>query len=67
MAMEIQMASYNPTLSNTIWVDPNTCTSQSTNMTLYGNSGSRGKSITIEMDINGSGSIASNAVPLNTE
>jgi prepilin-type N-terminal cleavage/methylation domain-containing protein len=62
MAMEIQMASYNPTLSNIIWVDPNSCTNQSLNLTYRGIQVAGPNSMTIEMDINGSGSVASNAV-----
>ena len=58
MAMEIQMASYNPTLTpSTIWRSPADCNSASPNMTYRGIQEATANSITIEMDINGNGVI----------
>ncbi len=57
MALEIEMASYNPTYTPYIWVDPGSCTPAP------GNQGNRGipaateSSITVESDVNENGVI----------
>ena len=53
MAMEIRMASYNPTLTSNIWVDPANCFSVAANQTYKGIQEATANSITIEMDIGG--------------
>jgi prepilin-type N-terminal cleavage/methylation domain-containing protein len=63
MAMEIQMASYNPTLNNNIWVSPADCVSASSNMTYRGIQAADPNSITIEMDMNGTGVINTTSNP----
>ncbi len=52
MALEIRMASYNQTLDNNIWRNPNDCTSGSANPTYKGIQVATANSMTIEMDIN---------------
>ena len=56
MAMEIQMASYNPFLTN-IWVTPGSCSGLSSNQNYKGIQEATANSITIEMDINDNGAI----------
>jgi len=56
MAMEIRMASYNSTLQNNIWLNPTNC-SASSNPTYKGIQEATPTSLTIEMDIDNSGSI----------
>jgi prepilin-type N-terminal cleavage/methylation domain-containing protein len=56
MAMEIQMASYNPNLVNNIWVDWKTCAGAGTNI-YRGIQEATANSITVEMDINDNGII----------
>lgn len=63
MAMEIQMASYNPTLECKIWVSPTDCASPSSNMTYRGIQAATANSITIEMDVNGTGVINTTSNP----
>ena len=53
MAMEIRMASYNPTLNSNIWVDPADCFSVAANQTYKGIQEATANSITIEMDVGG--------------
>lgn len=57
MATEIQMASYNPQVVKNIWVDPTSCTNASSNMTYKGIQAATTNSMTIEMDVNGTGVI----------
>jgi prepilin-type N-terminal cleavage/methylation domain-containing protein len=57
MAMEIQMASYNPGLDDHIWRDPANCTNPSAHSTYKGIQIAEANKITIEMDINDSGFI----------
>ena len=58
MAMEIQMASYNPTSQSSIWVvGQNDCVDVATNQTWKGIQEAGANSITVEMDINGNGAI----------
>jgi prepilin-type N-terminal cleavage/methylation domain-containing protein len=57
MAMEIQMASYNPGLDDHIWRNPADCTSASAHSTYKGIQIATANSITVEMDINDSGFI----------
>jgi prepilin-type N-terminal cleavage/methylation domain-containing protein len=59
MAMEIQMASYNPGLDDHIWRNPADCTTQADTLhqTYKGIQIATANSITIEMDINDSGFI----------
>jgi len=54
MAMEIRMASYNPTFApnNSLWMQPN-CSGLSTNPTWKGIQAATANSITVEMDIAG--------------
>jgi prepilin-type N-terminal cleavage/methylation domain-containing protein len=68
MAMEIQMASYNPGLDDHIWRSPADCNSSSANKTYKGIQEATANSITIEMDINDNGVINndSNANPSET-
>ena len=61
MALEIRMASYNQTLDNNIWRDPNDCSSASANPTYKGIQAATANSITIEMDINDSNVIDNTA------
>jgi type II secretory pathway component PulJ len=59
MALEIQMASFNPTYAIGIWVNPNTCSvSDSGNQAYGGIQAATGSSISIEEDINENGSVA---------
>ncbi|HUN55114.1 MAG TPA: prepilin-type N-terminal cleavage/methylation domain-containing protein [Smithella sp.] len=51
MAMEIQMASYNPLLKNNIWVSSTDCVSVASNQIYKGIQEAAANSITIEMDI----------------
>jgi len=57
MAMEIQMASYNPRLDDHIWRNPADCNSASAHPTYKGIQIATANSITVEMDINDSGFI----------
>ena len=61
MAMEIQMASYNPGLNDHIWRNPADCNSSSANKTYKGIQEATANSITIEMDINDNGAIDNNS------
>ncbi len=56
MAIEIQMASYNPTYAPGIWVDPATCLAGSGIQNYRGIQAATNSSITVEADISGSGS-----------
>jgi type II secretory pathway pseudopilin PulG len=62
MALEIQMASYNPTYATGMWREPVNCTGS-------GNQNSRGiqtatdSSITVEADINGNGGVLNSGSP----
>jgi hypothetical protein len=56
MAMEIRMASYNSSLKNSIWFNPSNC-SAAANPTYKGIQEATPTSLTIEMDIDNSGSI----------
>jgi len=59
MALEIGMASYNPTfapIANNLWVNSTTCTSTGTTQTYRGIQEATANSIAVEMDISGSGS-----------
>ena len=62
MAMEIQMASYNPNLTPpTIWRSPADCSSASANITYRGIQEATANLITIEMDLNGNAVINSDS------
>ena len=61
MAMEIQMASYNPQLTQNIWVSTTDCLSMSGNQPYKGIQEAGANSITVEMDINGNGVIDNTA------
>jgi len=61
MAMEIQMASYNPQLTQNIWVSTTDCLSTSGNQPYKGIQEAGVNSITVEMDINGNGVIDNTA------
>lgn len=59
MALEIQMASFNPTYATGIWVAPSTCSSaDSGNQAYKGIQAATDSSISIEEDINENGSVA---------
>jgi type II secretory pathway component PulJ len=60
MAMEIRMASYNPTFTTGIWLDPANCFSAATNQTYLGIQEATPTSITIEMDIDSTGVVGDN-------
>jgi hypothetical protein len=55
MALEIQMASYNPTFTTGIWTDPADCTSVSANQKYRGIQTATDSSITVEADVNDNG------------
>lgn len=57
MAMEIQMASYNPTRATGLWRDATNCGNAATQQTYRGIQGPTATSITIEMDLDSSGAI----------
>ena len=61
MAMEIQMASYNPQLKQNIWVSSADCVSVAGNQIYKGIQEAGANSITVEMDINGNGIIDNTA------
>jgi prepilin-type N-terminal cleavage/methylation domain-containing protein len=61
MAIEIQMASYNPTLKQNIWVSTTDCVSVAGNQIYKGIQEAGANSITVEMDINGNGLIDNTA------
>jgi len=57
MALEIGMASYNPTFASNLWVIPTgSCSTTSTNQTYRGIQEATANSIAVEMDISGSSS-----------
>jgi len=58
MSLEIQMASYNPTLSSSIWVNPSSCSGTGYNTTYRGIQIAGANTLTIEMDINDDGVIS---------
>jgi len=60
MAMEIRMASFNPTFTDTIWLDPGNCFSVSPNLTYRGIQDATPTSIIIEMDIDSTGVVGDN-------
>lgn len=55
MELEIQMASYNPTVATGIWRDPGNCANASGNQGYRGIQTATDSSITVEADIGGSG------------
>jgi prepilin-type N-terminal cleavage/methylation domain-containing protein len=61
MAMEIRMASYNPTFTDGIWRDAGTCTGAAASQSSRGIQEATASSITVEMDINGSGAVKDNS------
>lgn len=64
MAMELQMASYNPTRATGLWRSATSCGTAATQQNYLGIQGPTATSITIQMDLDGSGAIgdASNEV-----
>ena len=60
MAMEIQMASYNPLLKRNIWVSSSDCVSTAGNLLYKGIQEAGANSITIEMDITDAAGTATN-------
>jgi prepilin-type N-terminal cleavage/methylation domain-containing protein len=58
MSLEIQMASYNPRSSRTIWANPASCSGATPNMTYRGIQEAGANTLTIEMDINDNGTIS---------
>jgi type II secretory pathway pseudopilin PulG len=63
MALEIQMASYNPTFAPGMWADSGSCTAVSANQNDRGIQAATDSSITIEADINDNGSVARSGNP----
>lgn len=63
MAIEIQMASYNPTYATGMWANPASCTAVSANQNYFGIQGATDSSITIEADINDNGSVVRSGSP----
>ena len=63
MAVEIQMASYNPTFAPNIWINPGNCTAVSANQNRWGIQAATGSSITVETDINENGSVLRSGTP----
>ena len=61
MAMEIRMASYNPTLNNNIWVNPSLCAGLSGNQNYRGIQAVGANSISVEMDMDASSTIGNQA------
>ena len=59
MALEIQMASYNPRSTSNIWQNPATCTAASGNQNYRGIQAATASSISIEMDANENGVVGS--------
>jgi type II secretory pathway component PulJ len=59
MGMEIRMVSFNPTFTDTIWINP-TCSGTSSNLTYRGIQAATATSITIEMDIDSTGIVGDN-------
>ena len=57
MAMEIQMASFNPTRATGLWRSATSCGTMATQQTYRGIQGPTATSITIEMDLDNSGAI----------
>jgi len=53
MALEISMASFNPTFTSNLWVSPSNCTSTSGNQEYKGIQEASASAITVEMDIRG--------------
>lgn len=53
MALEISMASFNPTFTSNLWVSPTNCTSTSGNQSYKGIQEATASAITVEMDIRG--------------
>lgn len=60
MTMEVAMASYNPTLGSNIWRNPANCGNASANQAYKGIQLADANSITVEMDIGGSGGVGDN-------
>ena len=63
MAIEIQMASYNPTYAIGMWANPASCTAVSANQNYFGIQAATDSSITIEADINDNGSVVRSGSP----
>jgi len=63
MALEIQMASYNPRSTQNIWQNPATCTAASGSQNYRGIQAATASSISIEMDVNDNGLIAGSGNP----
>ncbi|MGD0275963.1 MAG: prepilin-type N-terminal cleavage/methylation domain-containing protein [Syntrophales bacterium] len=60
MAMEIRMASYNQSMTNSVWVNPTNCAAAA-NPTYKGIQEATPTSLTIEMDIDNSGAVGDHA------
>ena len=63
MAIEIQMASYNPTYATGMWANPASCTAVSANQNYCGIQAATDSSITVEADINDNGSVVRSGAP----
>jgi type II secretory pathway pseudopilin PulG len=63
IAIEIQMASYNPNYTPGMWIDPGSCTAASASQNYWGVQAATGSSITVEADINENGSVIRSGAP----
>jgi Tfp pilus assembly protein PilW len=63
MAMEIQMASFNPTNAEALWRDPASCSAQASDMKYKGIQAATASSISVEADINENGTVAKSGDP----
>jgi Tfp pilus assembly protein PilW len=63
MAVEIQMASYNPNYTPGMWIDPGSCTAASANQNYRGIQAATSSSMTVEADINDNGSVIRSGAP----
>jgi len=63
MALEIQMASYNPRSTSNIWQNPAGCAAASGNQNYRGIQAATASSISVEMDVNDNGVIAGTGNP----
>ncbi|MDX9819672.1 MAG: prepilin-type N-terminal cleavage/methylation domain-containing protein [Desulfococcus multivorans] len=61
MAMEIQMASFNPQYSPTLWRNPDNCTGQSTNQNYKGIQTATATTLSVQSDINENGTLVANS------
>ena len=58
MSLEIQMTSFNPKSSSSLWANPASCSGTAANQTYRGIQVAGANTLTIEMDINGNGTVS---------